>query len=175
MNVQGALKSQYHAALAMLRQAIEVCPEESWTGGKHPIAFWHVAYHTLFFTHLYLSPDHESFRPWAKHREEYQFFDKLPWPPHDMPKIGEPYTKQQVLEFWAFLDGLVDAAVDGLDLEAPACGFPWYNLPKLDHQINNIRHLQHHTALLAGRVRQAHGKDVPWMGRVPDEAPRGGT
>ncbi len=59
---------------------------------------------------------------------------------------------------------MVDAAVDGLDLEAPECGFWWYKLPKLDHQINNIRHIQHHAALLSGRLRQATGTDVEWVG-----------
>jgi len=28
-----ALKSQYHAALAMLRLAIERCPDDLWSGG----------------------------------------------------------------------------------------------------------------------------------------------
>ena len=72
MNVQAALKSQYHAALAMLKQAIEQCPEDLWSGGGNPVAFWRVAYHALFFTHLYLQPDLESFRPWEHHREEQE-------------------------------------------------------------------------------------------------------
>jgi len=165
MDVRTALKTQYHASLAMLRQAIEDCPDESWVGGARPIAFWHVAYHTLFITHLYLAADHASFRAWPQHREEYQFFDAVPWPPHNMPRIGEPYTKAQILEYWIFLSGHVDAAIDSMDPDAPECGFPWYNLPKLDHQINNIRHLQHHTALLAGRLREDHGLDVRWVGR----------
>ena len=53
------------------------------------------------------------------------------------------------------------AAVDRLDLDAWECGFPWYRLPKLDHQINNIRHIQHHAALLAGRLRLAAGTGIP--------------
>jgi hypothetical protein len=166
MNVQAALKSQYHAALAMLKQAIEQCPEELWDGGGQPVAFWRVAYHTLFFTHLYLQPEEKAFRPWDQHREEYQFLGPLPWPPHRQPQIGEPYTRAQVLEYWRFCDEMVDAAVDQLDLAAPECGFWWYKLPKLDHQINNIRHIQHHAALLAGRLRLAAGIDVGWVGRV---------
>ena len=31
MDVRGALKSQYHAGLATVRQAIEHCSEEIWT------------------------------------------------------------------------------------------------------------------------------------------------
>lgn len=165
MDVRAALKSQYHAALAMLRQAIERCPDELWTAkAPHPIPFWHVVYHTLFFTHLYLQSDEASFEPWEYHRHEYQFFDGLPWAPDRMPKIGEPYTREQMLDYWRFCNDRVDADVDRLDLDAPTCGFPWYPLPKLDHQIVNIRHVQHHVALLSGRLREADGTDIGWVG-----------
>jgi hypothetical protein len=164
MNVQAALKGQYHAALAMLNQAIEQCPDSLWTEGNGQVAFWRVAYHALFFTHMYLQPDEKTFRLWKHHRDEYESLGPLPWPPHALPKIGEPYTKAQILEYWQFCSAMVDAAVDGLDLDAQECGFWWYKLPKLDHQINNIRHIQHHAALLSGRLRQAIGVDVEWVG-----------
>jgi hypothetical protein len=164
MDVRAALKGQYHAALAMLRQAIDQCPDDLWTAGHHPVAFWRVAYHTLFYTHLYLQPDEEAFRPWAHHRDEYQFLGAPPWAPHREPKVAEPYTKAQMIEYWGLCDEMVGEAVDQLDLDAQECGFPWYRLPKLDHQINNIRHIQHHAALLAGRLRLAVGTDVPWVG-----------
>ena len=57
------LKSQYHAALAMLRHAIEKCPTDLWYSKEQANAFWQTAYHTLFFTHLYLQPTAEDFRP----------------------------------------------------------------------------------------------------------------
>ena len=52
------------------------------------------------------------------------------------------------------------------ELHGPHCpgGFPWYRMPKLDHQMMNIRHLQHHTALLSGRLRQVGGIDGGWIG-----------
>jgi hypothetical protein len=164
MNVQAALKGQYHAALDMLKQTIDQCPDDLWTSQGQSPAFWRVAYHALFFTHLYLQPDEKAFRPWEQARQECQFLGPLPWPPHHEPKIGEPYTKVQILEYWQVCDAMVDAAVDRLDLDAPECGFPWYQLPKLDHQINNIRHIQHHAALLSGRLRIAVGADIRWVG-----------
>jgi hypothetical protein len=164
MNVQAALKGQYHAALAMLKKTIEQCSDDLWIGGDHPVAFWRVAYHTLFFTHLYLQPNVEAFRPWKHHRKEHECLGPLPYPPYGQPNIGDPYMKSQVLEYWHDCDRMVDAAVDQLDLDAQVCGFPWYKLNKLEHQINNIRHVQHHAALLAGRLRLAQGTDVEWMG-----------
>lgn len=156
MKVQKALKCQYHAALDMLKQAINDCPDGLWASGDLPVPFWQVVYHTLYFTHLYLCQDVESFRPWAHHLEIR----------HDLNAAtrGEPYTRGQLLDYWQFCSDTVDSAIDGMDLDAPTCGFPWYPLPKLDHQINNIRHIQHHAALLSGRLRQAAGIDVRWVG-----------
>jgi hypothetical protein len=164
MNVQAALKGQYHAALAMLKQTIEQCPDDLWAGGTYPVACWRVVYHALFFTHMYLHRDVQSFRPWPHHRDHHECLGELPYPPYGRPKIGEPYTKSQLLEYSQLCDGMIDAAVDQSDLDAQECGFPWYQLPKLDHQINNIRHLQHHAALLAGRLRLAAGLDIGWVG-----------
>ncbi|MBG0788360.1 MAG: hypothetical protein H0S79_24995, partial [Anaerolineaceae bacterium] len=50
MNTKQVIKSQYKAALAMLRQAIEKCPEALWTDASYQNPFWRVAYHTLIYT-----------------------------------------------------------------------------------------------------------------------------
>lgn len=164
MDVVVALKGQYHASLAMLKDAVDQCPEDLWDRSDSAVPFWRVAYHALFFAHLYLMADEKAFRAWEHHREESQFLGALPWPPHDQPKVVEPYTKADVLEYWAVCDAMVDTAVDALDLDASECGFWWYKLPKLDHQINNIRHVQHHAAILSARLRAAVGADVEWRG-----------
>jgi hypothetical protein len=38
MNLQAAIKGQYHAGMAMLKEAIEQCPEDLWTAGDAPRA-----------------------------------------------------------------------------------------------------------------------------------------
>src|SRR5262245_21068131 len=67
---KNALKNQYHSALAMLRESIEQCSEEMWFSEKHVNAFWQIAYHTLFFTHIYLQVDEAAFQPWREHQSE---------------------------------------------------------------------------------------------------------
>ena len=62
-------------------------------------------------------------------------------------------------------EGMIDAAVDILDLSSADCGFSWYSVSKLEHQIVNIRHIQHHTAQLADRLRAATGDGVRWHGK----------
>lgn len=157
-----ALKSQYLAALITLRRAVERCPDKLWTRGAP--AFWHVAYHTAFYTHLYLQTNEAAFRPWAQHRDEHQFLTSLPWPPYRPPRLGEPYTKAQVLEYVRACEAMVAPAVEALDLCSGDSGFAWYPMCKLEHQLVNIRHIQHHAALLGARLREATGKGIGWVG-----------
>ena len=162
-----ALKSQYHAALAMLRDAIDRCPDAEWTSREHLNAFWQIAYHTLFFGHMYLEQDESAFVPWAGPQSQSQNPDGLPRPPDSassLPLIPEPYSRQEVLAYWSVCDGMVDAALDRMDLDASACGFHWYQMSKLEHQLVNLRHIQHHTAQLMDRLRSVADIGVPWVG-----------
>jgi hypothetical protein len=165
--VRAALKRQYRAALAMLGEAIRECPDEAWATGEHTNAFWQVAYHTLFFTHLYLQPDEAAFRPWEGHRADNQNPDGIPGPPDpgsDLPLLPEPYGKDEILAYWRFCDGMLDGAIDAMDVLATESGFCWYPIPKLEHQIVNIRHIQHGAAQLADRLRAAADLGVSWVG-----------
>ncbi len=163
MDVRSALKGQYCAALGMLRQTIERCPEPVWLSGEHPRTYWRIAYHALFYTHLYLQPDLESFVPWSGHRADSNHIEALPWPPHAEPPACEPYARGDVLAYLDELTGMIGHGVDALDLDAPSCGFHWYHMPKLDHQMMNIRHIQQHAGQLAERL-YAVGVELDWIG-----------
>jgi len=160
------LKNQYHATLAMLREAIEKCPDELWVDTHSTNAFWQIAYHVLFFTHFYLGQDAASFQPWAEHQRDSQNEDGIPGPPDPksaLPLIPRPYSKDQVLRYWAIVDGFVDRAVDAMDLNRTESGFH-YRMSKLEHQLVNLRHLGHHTGQLADRLREATNFGVRWVG-----------
>lgn len=171
---RAVLKSQYHAALAMLSQAVERCPDALWGAPRpHGNPFWRVAYHTLYYTHLYLQPSADSFRPWEHHQTRIQDLDDFPAPPeieglceppHRPPQTGERYSKGQLLGYWGICDRMVDPAIDSFDLDAADCGFSWYKLSKLEHQIVSIRHIQHHAAQLGDRLREATGAGIDWVG-----------
>jgi hypothetical protein len=154
---KAGLKGQYHAAIQELRSAVERCSEKLWMSGDP--AFWQVAYHALFYTHFYLMPSESDFVPWEKGREEYHFLGTLPWPPHSKPKLGESYSKREILEYVLH----VEQAVDRLDLTAESCGFPWYPLTKAEHQILNVRHLQNHASHLAARMKHAGEIGAEWV------------
>lgn len=171
-----ALKRQYRAALAMHLAAVRRCPERLWTDPAPTNAFWQVAYHALYFTHLYLMPEEADFRPWREHQGDVQHEDGIAGPADptsDAHLLPTPYTQDQVLAYGTRLHATIDDAVDALDLTAPESGFWWYAMPKLEHQLVNLRHLQHHAAQLADRVRAATGDGVAWVSSVPaDEGPR---
>jgi hypothetical protein len=153
--LRGALKSQYRAALAMLRQAVERCPDALWVQGNPP--FWRAAYHTAFFAHFYLGLDVAAFRAWEHHRARSESLDAPPAPK------GEPYARAQVLEYLSQCEAMVDPAIDALDLTARDPGFPWYQVSKVEHQIINIRHIQHHTIYLSAALRAAGCAPVEWI------------
>lgn len=158
MDIKRALKGQYHAGLAMLRDAIERCPEDVWMAGTHPRNTWRIAYHAVFYTHLYLMKTEVEFQPWVDHRNHVPAL----WIDEDGPPVEEPYSKAEVLTYLEMVDSCVNGWVDAMDLESPTSGFSWYSIPKLDHQLLNIRHLQGHVGQLSELVMQA-GHDLDWI------------
>lgn len=158
MNVQAALKSQYHAALLTLREVVKKCPKELWhqsIDGSAPC--WRVVYHTLFYTDLYLHQKAEDFVPWARHQPKANNISR--------PKIDQPYSKKDLLDYWRICNNMVDERVAGLDLTASKCGFYWYRMSTLEHQLVNLRHIQHHSAILSYRIRQASRIAIGWVGK----------
>jgi hypothetical protein len=165
MNAKEALRSQYLATLEMLKQAIEKCPTALWNDPDEKNRFWHIAYHALFYTHLYLQVSEKEFKPWAEHREEYQFMGPLPWPPRELPKIGKPYTKDEVLSYLNICQAEVKTKIDLLDLDSETSGFSWHTMSKFEFQIYNIRHLQQHTGELMERLGAREHIDVDWISK----------
>ena len=165
--VRVALAGQYHAALAMLREAIELCPDELWLDETPRNAFWRVAYHALFFVHFYLLDRPEDFVPWMGHQGDVQNPDGMARPANSdspLPVSPQPYLKAQVLAYLDVCDSMVDERLSAMDLGSPTSGFYWYPISKLEHQIVTIRHTAHHAAQLADRVGAARDMGVKWVG-----------
>jgi hypothetical protein len=150
-----ALKGQYHAALDMLRGAIEACPDSIWLGGVPPRSFWRLAYHTLFFTHLYLQVQMDDFVAWELHRDEVESDE-------ERERLdATPYSRAEILAYWDLVDAMVDPQIDLVDLNSKESGFSWYSIPKLDHILLNMRHVQEHAGQLRDRLLEA-GIDQRW-------------
>lgn len=166
MDVRGALKDQYHAGLAMLADCVEKCPEDMWQSGEYPRYFWRIAMHTAFFAQVYLVQDEAAYSPWPGRpadRHEPMWQDPSALEPYELSEDAEPFTRQEVLDYIAFVDGMVDTTIDGLDLDTDYSGFRWYDqITKLSHEIMNIGHIQCHTGQLK-ELLMARGIDTEWV------------
>lgn len=167
VDVGRALKEQYHAALGMLTDCVARCPDDLWTSGAYPRTFWRIALHAAFFAHLYLGQDLAAFEPWPYGPENYRALweQQEDIEPYELPESLDALPRQDVLDYIAFIDSLIDPTLDNLALDAPETGFPWYkHMSKLSHELMSLRHIQGHVGQLS-ELLMARGIDTAWIGR----------
>ena len=152
--------SQYHAALKMLLHVIEKCPDASWNDDKYENAFWRLVYHALYYTDLYLAKNPESFNPWEKYIENYHYLGKVTRDKKPLI-LKEIYSKSEMLDYTEAIYNKCKKSVQDTDLEGPS-GFPWLSMNKLELQLYNIRHLQHHIGQLIERLHQEDIRGIKW-------------
>jgi hypothetical protein len=152
--MQDVVKSQYHASLDMLSQAIMRCPDALWDERSYKNPFWNVGYHALFYTHLYLQPTQKDFVAWSKHRAGYHN--------PDQGSAGEPYGREEILEYLQLCREQVEKQVPSLEMDAPS-GFSWLPFSKLELQFYSVRHLQQHIGELCERLGTTGGVEVDWV------------
>jgi hypothetical protein len=146
MDAQKAIHSQYLSSLAMLKQAIIKCPPSLWNSPKGRNRFWFIAYHALYFAHLYLQPTRKDF---------------VRWRGHGKPASTAPLSKQEILEYLAHVEQEVARVIPVIDLEAPS-GFHELHVDKLELQMVNIRHIQQHTGELYERLGAHANVKLTW-------------
>ena len=172
MDIRTDLKEQYHAALGMLADCVERCPDDLWISGTDWRTFWRIAFHTAYFTHLYLGQDRAAFQSWPASPERYNML----WgqggevEPYELPMEIEVLRRKDALGYIAFIDSLVDPTLDSLDLDAAETGFEWYTgMSKLSHELMNLRHIQGHVGQLS-ELLMARGIDTTWIGKAAARA-----
>lgn len=176
--IREALHEQFSAGLAMLRACIGACPDDLWTT-EFPCppdedrtltrTFERIAFHTVYFTHLYLGQGEAAFhRPVGLavyDREANAGMWTPPWAtePYELSADVPAHSKLAILHYLAFVEELLPRTIDELDLAASGSGFHWYpNIGKLSHELLNLRHLQGHVGQLT-ELLMARGVDVDWV------------
>jgi hypothetical protein len=149
MDIHGVIRSQYLAALAMLKEAITKCPAELWDDPQDEDRFWLKAYHALYYAHLYLQPTRSAF---------------VRWRGHGKPAMYHPLAKEEALDYLAFVEQEVLRRIPTTDLEAES-GFHEVRVDKLELQFVNIRHIQQHTGELYERLGTRRGIKLSWAER----------
>lgn len=166
--IQQALKEQFHAGLAMLRECVEKCPESMWVSGEPGREFWRIALHAAFFTQFQLGQDVAAYTPWPDRPagwHEEMWLDPSYVEPYELALDAEPLSREDTLRYIDFVVGMVDETIDGLDLESPESGFSWYgNFSKLSHELMGLRHLQGHVGQLS-ELLLIQGIETSWVGK----------
>jgi len=155
------LTSQIRAALKMLRQSIESCPEDLWSRPTDHNAFWVLAYHTVFFAHLYLSASQESFEHFEREVQGHECFGKSDLGDWSELTSGDEFAKDDVLAYCDHVHEHVSQWVGATPFDAPS-GFPWLKFAKSEAHLYNLRHIQHHVGQLNERLRQEAGIGFGW-------------
>ncbi len=151
-----AVLPQFEAALWMLRDCIEKCPEQHWSGPQAIIGkyeFWHVVHHTLSCTDGYLS------------RNEHEFNARPEFHPAGKADIENEYpsrqfSKREMLDYLMIVlakmrESIAAETEESLNGES---GFHWLKLPapeRAQMHLYNMRHVMHHTGMLSAFLRRA--------------------
>lgn len=154
--IKRALESQYLAALAMMRDCIQYCPEELWLSGTFPRNTWRIAYHGLFYTDLYSGQTDQDFAVWSGTTRAGAGL----WKEDEGADPNEtPYLSASLMDYCDWLAAEIPKRLAAMDIMSQTCGIPWYDpFPKLDHQILNIRHLNQHVGQVS-QIMMDHGVD----------------
>jgi hypothetical protein len=157
---RSAIRRQFHAAMDMLGNAIDACPDTIWFDpGRH--AFWYLAFHTLFFVDLYLSEQDES-----------RFH---PPPPFGLTELDEgvlparAYGKDELRAYLGHCRKKLDAVIAAMTETwvANRCPFPYRGMSNGELLLYNMRHVQHHAAQLNMLLRQKTNSAPGWVSKGP--------
>ncbi len=148
---------QFGAAIAMLENAINACPDNLWNIESQ---FWYRSYHTLFYLDYYSSTDPKNFTPPAPFTlSEFDSSGKLP---------DRVYGKAELISYLQFGKQKCYELINGLTTEIAEQRF--VNVARdysmLEIIVYNMRHVQHHVAQLNLLLNQGGVQSPGWVSRL---------
>ena len=155
---------QFGAAIDMLDDAINLCPEHLWTvvlwndaDDERYGQFWYIAYHTLFWLDLYLTGSMEGFAP------------PPPFIQGSFP--DEPYSKDQIRSYLEQCRRKCRSTIETLTDEKAheVCTFEWMEPTFLELQIYSMRHVQEHAGQLSLVLGQHGMTGFDWVAQARGE------
>jgi hypothetical protein len=151
------LWSQFGAAIDMLENAMQACPDEHWGNRKHHTEFWYITFHTLWWLDLYLSESVDEFRP------------PKPYTLDELDPAGllpdRIYTKDELQKYLDLGRTKSKETIESLTVEKTKqrCGFEWIDGSVAELFLYNLRHVQHHAAQLNHILRQTIDLAPRWV------------
>lgn len=155
---------QLGAAIDALDSMIEVCPDHVWGASREEPWFWAMAFHTAFFLDYNFAQDAAAFHPPAPFT-----LDELD-PAGVLP--DRTYSRSEIRAYLAYLRErarlrLVGPSAKWFESEHACCNFTGTGF---EIALYTMRHVQHHTAQLAGLLRRAGIEAPRWKKRAADPA-----
>jgi DinB family protein len=151
---------QFGAAIDMLENCIEACPDSLWNDQDRNPQYWYLVFHTLWWLDYYLTSPIESYAPVPPYGlEEMDPAGVLP------PRV---YTKAEMRGFLAHGREKTRATLERMTTERAAqpCGPVRPELKVGELVLYNMRHVQHHAAQLNLLLRQTVDSAPRWVGKT---------
>ncbi len=159
--MKSELLSQYTYALTTLKAVVGETKDDLWFyTDEIKEAAWHIAYHVVWHANIYCSASKEAIKRWDKQSNDCHVLGPTPWPPHERFVPSETYSKADIIEFIDFVLEVIPEYLEHFEPEKP-CWPDWYNQNQFEFHINNLRHIQHHTARL---IERNGGSSIDWLG-----------
>jgi hypothetical protein len=159
-----AVRSQYLAALKMLRQAIVKCPPSLWNSPRDKDRLWFKAYHTIVWTHRYLQDKPREFRAWKGYSHPNDCRG------HGTPKGVAVVSRDDLLEYLDFLESHLSERLRSTAFSAPT-GFVGFPMDKLEMHMLQLRHIQQHVGEIYERLGSRAGLQLTWSQQAHKETP----
>lgn len=155
--------SQFGAAIDMLENAINACPDNNWGNRIDYYEFWYITFHALFYLDIYLSDSDKGF---------------IPPEPFTLDELDERgllpdriYTKQELLNYLTYGRDKCQTRIVSMTEEQASkkCGFDWLDISNSEILLYNMRHVQHHAAQLNLMISKSAGSAPRWVRKAKSE------
>jgi len=148
------------ASLDMMESAIVACPDDLWDRPSSQMGFWYMAYHALWFLHHDLTPVDRQFTPPSFDIYNYEL--EIKEPPYQ-----NAYSKSDIRSYLELARAICKAAIEELEGDPQRLqGCRRIKGNATEVVIDQIRHIQHHTAQLNLLIRQTTDSAPGWIRRT---------
>ncbi len=159
-----AISQQFGATIDMLENVLHACPNHLWRvrlwdDAQLPESaeFWYILYHTLFWLDLYLSGSVEGFVPPVPFTlDELNPAGLLPERPYTKDEL-QTYLEHARMKYRSTIEALTDEKARQI------CKFSWGEVTFAGLLLDNMRHVQEHTAQLNMILGQRIGWSPKWV------------
>ncbi len=162
-NLKEIIWNQFGAAIDMIENAVNLCPNNLWGNRSQQPEFWYLVYHTLFWLDFYLTATGDKFLP------------PLPFTLSELDPEGilpeRVYTKDEMLKYLEFGRKECKETIKSLDEEKSKVQFVYgsINLNFVELLFYNMRHVQHHSAQLNLMLRQKIDDAPRWVKQAKEK------